>query len=415
MKRTLSMFLALLLVCLLLPLSSLAWEGGAENDYYFDQLDANEKAIYEVLSTLTAPDTLSPFGVIVYMPESTTRYTSCDFVQTAVYALWEDRPLSTAWIGFVDAQRPDGSPIPENEAWSSYPDALSQYDQLLLQVTPCLTAGDVDLIDLNIEGMTDDATAGMSRYERAKFAADKVASRLVYDHDDAWDAAITSSPQCILYGYAICEGFSKVYKIMADKLDLPCVLGHGRDHMYVQVQMEDGSWYVVEPQGGYFLSGLDRVAGDEMYVPQTQPVHWVARDGHGAVCPPPIPDTSYVPGSDSQPGFYSSAPSQPSGGGGQSYTGQSGYTGQTGREIYGYAANNLSTRTGPSPKYQDGGTYTVKGQYIRVLAKAWDKANGIWWVKCEIPYAGEIRVLWTGYWRFDPDTLSLDDLPEEFW
>ena len=50
-----------------------------------------------------------------------------------------------------------------------------------------------------------------------------------------------------------------------------------------------------------------------------------------------------------------------------------------------------------------------------MLAKAYDKKNGIWWVKCVIPYKGEERILWTGYKRFDKTTLSLDDLPEEVW
>ena len=57
----------------------------------------------------------------------------------------------------------------------------------------------------------------------------------------------------------------------------------------------------------------------------------------------------------------------------------------------------------------------MKNQWIRVLAKAWDNRNGIWWVKCEIPYHGEIRVLWTGWKRFDHSSMSLDSVPEEYW
>ena len=83
--------------------------------------------------------------------------------------------------------------------------------------------------------------------------------------------------------------------------------------------------------------------------------------------------------------------------------------------IYGLAINKLATRTGPGTKYAEGGTYEVKGQYIQVLAKAYDKVNEIWWVKCVIPYRGENRVLWTGYQRFDPATLPLEVLPEEHW
>jgi len=80
-------------------------------------------------------------------------------------------------------------------------------------------------------------------------------------------------------------------------------------------------------------------------------------------------------------------------------------------DIYGLAIDRLATRKGPGTQYDGGGTYKVKGQYIKVLAKAWD--GSIWWIKCEIPYKKETRVLWTGYKRFDPSSFSLDDLPEE--
>ena len=88
-------------------------------------------------------------------------------------------------------------------------------------------------------------------------------------------------------------------------------------------------------------------------------------------------------------------------------------SGQKSGEIYGLAIQKLATRKGPGTQYEEGGTYNVKGQQIRILAKAWDKRNDVWWVKCEIPYKGETRILWTGYKRFDNSTLPLDIIPEE--
>lgn len=81
--------------------------------------------------------------------------------------------------------------------------------------------------------------------------------------------------------------------------------------------------------------------------------------------------------------------------------------------IYGLAVQKLATRKGPGTQYDGGGSYNVKGQQIKLLARAWD--GSIWWIKCEIPYHGEIRVLWTGYKRFDKDSFNLEDLPEEEW
>ncbi len=79
--------------------------------------------------------------------------------------------------------------------------------------------------------------------------------------------------------------------------------------------------------------------------------------------------------------------------------------------IYGLTIDKLATRDGPGTQYNGKGTYFVKGQYIKVLTRAWDSRNGIWWVKCEIPYHNEIRVLWTGYKRFDHGTLPLESIP----
>ncbi len=81
--------------------------------------------------------------------------------------------------------------------------------------------------------------------------------------------------------------------------------------------------------------------------------------------------------------------------------------------LYGLAIEKLATRTGPGTSYEGGGTYSVKGEYIHVISRAYDKSNGIWWVKCEIPYHGEMRILWTGYKRFDPNSLPLESIPIE--
>jgi hypothetical protein len=82
-------------------------------------------------------------------------------------------------------------------------------------------------------------------------------------------------------------------------------------------------------------------------------------------------------------------------------------------ELYGYAIDKLATRDGPGTTYTEKGTYDVRYTYVRVLTRAWDERNGIWWVKCVIPYHGENRVLWTGYKRFDPNTLPLESIPVE--
>lgn len=93
---------------------------------------------------------------------------------------------------------------------------------------------------------------------------------------------------------------------------------------------------------------------------------------------------------------------------GEEFTGNSA---QAQGPVYGLAIQRLATRKGPGTQYAGGGTYNVKGQYIQILSRAYDKKNGTWWVKCVIPYRGKERVLWTGYKRFDQDQLPLESIP----
>ena len=79
--------------------------------------------------------------------------------------------------------------------------------------------------------------------------------------------------------------------------------------------------------------------------------------------------------------------------------------------LWGLTIDKLSTRSGPSTTYEDMGTYSVKDKWVRVYCRAWDKRNGIWWVKVAIPYKGETRILWTGYKRFDKTSLPLESIP----
>ena len=286
-------FLSVLFVLLMaLPMTALAYDGYRADRYLYDQLDADERAIYDTLASLNAPYTMDEITAIVHMPESTTRYDSFDFLYVAYYAYVQDNPLDGAWIDNVDLKTTAGRSV----QWSGSPNGgrnLPHYTDMLLVVTPYCTADDLYAVDLMFEGMTDQATPDMSRYDRAVYIQRKVCSRLTYDHNDLYDAGTDCSPLCIRNGYAICEGFSKVYKILADKLYLPCVLSGGDGHMYVQIQMEDGGWYVLEPQGGLTLVGLDRVRNKIMYYPQMGPGHFEECHGHGAVTYPPIPAASY--------------------------------------------------------------------------------------------------------------------------
>ena len=83
----------------------------------------------------------------------------------------------------------------------------------------------------------------------------------------------------------------------------------------------------------------------------------------------------------------------------------------SGGELYGLVIKKLATRAGPSPRAEDTGTYSVKGQRLRVYSRAYDPIENAWWVKCDVPYHGQIRTLWAWYTRFDSKTLPLESIP----
>ena len=78
--------------------------------------------------------------------------------------------------------------------------------------------------------------------------------------------------------------------------------------------------------------------------------------------------------------------------------------------------NRLALNSGPGTKkyFKELGTYGSAGEYAKILAKAWDPNNGIWWLKVEYP-VGSGFVGWTGEKRFDASTFNRDDVPTEYW
>ena len=72
----------------------------------------------------------------------------------------------------------------------------------------------------------------------------------------------------------------------------------------------------------------------------------------------------------------------------------------------------LSTRSGPSPLYDEPGSFFFSNWQtttVRVLGKAWDNTNGIWWVLVDFENKGTKYRAWTGLKRVD---VNIDRVPE---
>lgn len=67
----------------------------------------------------------------------------------------------------------------------------------------------------------------------------------------------------------VCEGYSKAMKMVCDLLDIPCILVISDSHMWNNIKMDDGNWYIADltwDDGNrnpfeYFLIGEDTVVG----------------------------------------------------------------------------------------------------------------------------------------------------------
>ena len=70
----------------------------------------------------------------------------------------------------------------------------------------------------------------------------------------------------------------------------------------------------------------------------------------------------------------------------------------------------IATRSGPSNYFDEPGSFFSAGDEVKVLSKAWDNENEIWWFQVEFQYDGEWYRAYTPASRID---LSADYVPTE--
>ena len=115
--------------------------------------------------------------------------------------------------------------------------------------------------------------ASESRYDTVKAIHDYVCENLSYHYSDSVEhEQQTCAP---IFGggsigkEAVCEGYSKSFKVLCDQFDIPAAVIGSRSHGFNYVQMEDGCYYVVDctyddqdgwkPRYDYFLIGARTV------------------------------------------------------------------------------------------------------------------------------------------------------------
>ena len=91
---------------------------------------------------------------------------------------------------------------------------------------------------------------GETRYEQLKSIHDSISCFTYYDTEGRFSGSVLSA---LMVPGAVCEGYSKGFKILADRVGIPtiCVFGNYNAeersaHMWNYVLMEDGKWYAVD-------------------------------------------------------------------------------------------------------------------------------------------------------------------------
>ena len=92
---------------------------------------------------------------------------------------------------------------------------------------------------------------GSDIYHKVKYIHDYIADKVSYNMDAPYnDSAVGLF--CEPYEI-VCEGYSKAFKLLCDKYEIPCIVVPGNidienniGHMWNYVKMEDGEWYGVD-------------------------------------------------------------------------------------------------------------------------------------------------------------------------
>ncbi len=261
--------------------------------YYYTCLDDNNYAVYEALSewvtpsedmvTVSLEDTISVTvsglpGSSSYTEEDAAAFSEAVFggCKSAIDCLLFDYP-EIFWLETSNLAIGVGS-----DTSYTYSNSKKTYTLKIksLTFTPAIISsyGDLetameykDKLDTAIEEFN---VEGDTLYDQLMSIHDQIAVFTYYDENADF---ASSAVGALLEPGVVCEGYSKAFKLICDRLNVPCALIFGNydvstnvAHMWNYVQMEDGNWYAIdltwddldgnygaELKYQYFLKGSD--------------------------------------------------------------------------------------------------------------------------------------------------------------
>ena len=240
----------------------------ADTFSYYDQLNENNQVAYDAMKVWLTPDesefTVSLPDAISYKTESTDM-SSWDTTQynefwnlifsNIIYgkmALSYDYP-ELFWLDSNKIKISIGSAkVSQNVITGIYTMKISQ---IKMQGSVSEEYTDVDTA-LEYKKLIEDSVdsfevKGDDRYQQVKYIHDYIAGTVTYNADAPFHDAVTglfTEPYQI-----VCEGYSKAFKILCDKSEIPCIVVPGNintsnntGHMWNYVMMEDNNWYGID-------------------------------------------------------------------------------------------------------------------------------------------------------------------------
>ena len=243
------------------PTINANYRDGAYNLGYY--LDENNAAVYMAFMELINPST-EEFSVT--LPEPIVITTTSRNLNLS------DEPYYSSVFGAcksgidsADFDIPELFWIDNSKITVSVQNVASTYDRLSRKYTYTIDKlyfsvgyydafGDMDGVmeykEKLAEAVDNFEVQGSTRYEQLKSIHDTISKFTYYDINA--DFAHSCIGGLVEPG-AVCEGYSKAFKIICDKLQIPCVCIFGNydetensAHMWNYVQMEDGNWYGVD-------------------------------------------------------------------------------------------------------------------------------------------------------------------------
>ena len=238
------------------------FRNGAYN-YGYD-LDANNSAVYSAFEKLVDPS-LDP--ITVKLPEPLTFTSSSRTFNDTEKEEFYNLVFSNCKPGMDSAMfdRPEIFWIDDgmiSVSVGSMPYSYSRSSDMYkftidkLIITPAALPAFESVDQINeykselLKEVENFPVSGNTRYEQLKSIQDNIALRTFYDTDAKFRSSAVGT---LVEPGVVCEGYSKAFKLICDRIGIPCVCVFGNwdketsmAHMWNYVLMDDNKWYAMD-------------------------------------------------------------------------------------------------------------------------------------------------------------------------